>query len=583
MDSTRKAKAGRPLPKPEPKSASGAEPGTGPGTESGAEPLPVPEPEPIAARTTAGTEAGTGSAPGTGATAGTGAAAAAGTGAAATAAATAPAAKVPGPRPAPPWEQLWFGTTWAAAGAVDRLRALPGATRSAALGPAEALLRRLAGTGPSGAGSRLFLTPFGMVPVVAGADQVRSLFDRWQSEGLDGAAYAVDHLGRRRPLPSCPPILLDPRDLSEEIEAAAAAEADWLIGERNGDGNVPWSAWREAADRLARHAVLGRRAALDTVLGEILAHTEATDGSAMDSEAAVTRRIAEHLTIEVDGCAAARLAKDGLDRDEVAAAVRHLLTASTRGFAELLVTATALDALGHDGTLPGAEAEAAVAETVRLWPPLPMTLHRSDTEFVWEGRGYEAGTEVLVLAGAAARDGAAFADPGVFRPGTAARDGVDAVLPAPFCGGMADCAASGLAMALAAAMVRALRVAAEPRVTAPAPLRSAVLDGLDPHGIRVAFTDYADGPYHGYGIAHLDGSVRSLVAAGAGAQRYAEVAATGAERLMAFAEQLRESAAGPTFTAPGRATLRAALLEHAQRCEAAANDARRCAVLVAGR
>ncbi len=391
-----------------------------------------------------------------------------------------------------------------------------------------------------------FLMPF------SGAD-ADSLVRRAAEAGVLGAVTALDAEGRRTILTphAAPPPSVDP----VAVRSAATGAATGLLAARLPDGTFGRDAWRAAARRLARRLVLGVEAADDTLVSEILdATARSADPAEHEARGAALRRRVEPYVRDREGAAAE------------AAYLEHALDVVTLALTE--TAPHALELLTADET---ENPEQCVAEALRRRPPLPATVHAVLAPFQWEDMTVGADTEILCATAwlrdldedgdqggdqdgdqDGVQDGAApsddlydtrFDDPHPHphpHPDTST-DRPDDALAAELCAARVPCAAADLAVLAATELVRALAAADAPTDTREAPDTSGTAMGADP--------------------AH-----------------YAALASAGARRLEEHARRLADCARRPGWDHDAFGErCRMTLLAHAERCAAAAADARKAA------
>ncbi|WP_424210890.1 hypothetical protein ACN20G_01645 [Streptomyces sp. BI20] len=476
-----------------------------------------------------------------------------------------PAATAPTRPPAPawPWEHLAAGARMVAerlpwAEAPARALGLP------ALSP-RALSRELpAPAGRARAGRPVSLrTPAGSFVVTADADEGGRLLADAAAAGALGPAVAVTAAGRRRGLSAhaAPPAGAD-REVSDPAWAPwFAAHARALSAARLGDATVGWEAWRAEAHRLARRLVVGEAAAEDTLLTHVVFAAAADLGhrGGPDRAAALRRRLTPYLT-----------SGDPAELPRTA----HLLALVSEAAAGTAWQALGLLAGGHGRAEDTAGARGLVERALLWWPPLDGVAHPVRTAFPWGEVVIPAGAEVLHRPGRPVGT-----DPAAVRVAHGAADPASTAL----CGGPEPCAAAGIAVGVAAELVRAVAARTRPLAVSPAldPRRPPTL--LDPADLVLALPD-REPPVEAVGP---EGSAEALSAGSAAPPArslalspaaHGILARAEAERLERHADRLAACAEHPGWSADEAGErARLALLDHAVRCSRAAEDVRRAA------
>jgi hypothetical protein len=442
----------------------------------------------------------------------------------------------------------------------------------------------LAGLAELGAGRPIrSIGPLGTLLITANAADGAELADASLRAHVPARIEIPGRPWRWRQGAPCPDGGTRPVPEPAKLAEAVARQIDLLLGQRRHDDCLAWIDWRHGIRHALRDVVLGEAAAGDTLLGDMV---DALSGRVSEPartscravpavEQARSRRLAPYLDAPRPGTFAAGLADAGYEREAAERMIIHALAVGQRALAAVVLRAvTALCVLG-----PGAaDPAAAVAETLRLWPPVSVARYTARADFTWRDEKVSAGTRILLPLRWYLRDPRTFALPDGFLPHLSDRAQSRAVDPAPFCCSARPCAADDLVTSVAVALVRELRAVVEPRAAGPLPDLSnqdPMFDPLpEPSRVRIAFADREEGPRHGHSVVDRTGAAHELVETGAPLARYAELAQGSARALREHAVLLRECSQSPAFEGYGRDPERERLWVHAGRCLEAAEDVR---------
>ncbi|MEU7281918.1 cytochrome P450 [Streptomyces sp. NPDC045431] len=262
--------------------------------------------------------------------------------------------------------------------------------------------------------------------------------------------------------------------LAPHFVRAVREEAGRLLGATTaGDGEIGWSAFREAWDRTARRVVLGDAARDDTDLSAALGRLRSTRAPTGLRDR-VERRLRDHLDHAEPGSLAVEIARAaegaGGGAADPVGQVPHWLSAfdaaGVAAFRTLAVLATherqtgqirnemAVTDLTEPHLLP--YTRACVLESVRLWPTTPCLVRESVRDTVWGGETLPRGTEFLIYAPLFHRDEALpYSDrftPEIWLDGTA--QDTEALMP--FSAGPGECPGQDLVLLVASTTLAAL-------------------------------------------------------------------------------------------------------------------------------
>ncbi|MEU0272090.1 cytochrome P450 [Streptomyces sp. NPDC006307] len=264
--------------------------------------------------------------------------------------------------------------------------------------------------------------------------------------------------------------------LAPHFVRAVREETGRLLGAATaGDGEIGWSAFREAWDRTARRVVLGDAARDDTDLTAALGRLRSARTATGPGDR-FARRVRDHLDHAEPGSLAVEIARGAASAAGGAGAVDpvgqvpHWLLAfeeaGTAVFRTLAVLAThephtgqvrnelAVTDLTEPHLLP--YTRACVLESVRLWPTTPFLVRESVRDTVWGEETLPGGTEFLIYAPLFHRDEALpYADrftPEIWMDGTA--QDTEALMP--FGAGPGECPGQDLVLLVASTTLAAL-------------------------------------------------------------------------------------------------------------------------------
>lgn len=403
-------------------------------------------------------------------------------------------------------------------------------------------------------------TPFGnfLVPLTPAVSE--ALLVRADGEGALGPAEGLTAGGHRYGLSPHTELTWEVIAAGDELSARVARAVDEAVAGRRGDGTLEWQAWYEVMTRLGRCLVAGEAAAEDTLLSEIVSRAAAAGSRSAreDLTASLGRRTARYLESPDPASLIGRLAAAGTCPDTVVAAVTHVLALVSEA-----ATTTVPQALALHTLEPQAAPEAAVARALRHYPPVAATVHRVRTPFVWEGLAIGAGTEILCAPGwlSPPKDGAA--GPGIW--------------PSALCGAPGACAATRFAVLVAEELVRGIHAVARPFVVHPGLTAGRLPGTLDPRAMLLALAEPSGGPGDGRVTVGTPAAVPVPVR-GCTPASYGALARASAERLSAHARSLAACAEADGWDRDEAGEkFRMVLLDHAQRCDHAADGVRSAA------